>query len=90
MRIDYVLTSACLAPLIQSATVHGKGKERDGFLGSDHCPLTLIVTPGPPPTPPPPAAAPADGLAADGPSCAAAGAAEPEASTSSAAEAPQV
>ena len=41
MRIDYVLTSASLVPRIRRAVVHGKGPERRGFLGSDHCPLLV-------------------------------------------------
>jgi len=43
MRIDYVLVHESLAPRVSSATVHGKGAERAGFMGSDHCPLTVRI-----------------------------------------------
>lgn len=43
MRIDYVLLSPRLAPRVTAATVHGKGAERVGFLGSDHCPLVVTL-----------------------------------------------
>jgi exonuclease III len=36
MRIDYVLVEEALAPRVRTATVCGRGAERDGFLGSDH------------------------------------------------------
>ena len=39
--IDYVLTAASRVPRIRRAVVHGKGPERRGFLGSDHCPLLV-------------------------------------------------
>ena len=45
MRIDYVLVDQTLAPRVSKATVHGKGAERVGFLGSDHCPLLVALGP---------------------------------------------
>ena len=48
MRIDYVCVSSSLAPRIQRAVVHGKGPERSGFLGSDHCPLSVELGSTPP------------------------------------------
>ena len=41
MRIDYTLVSASLASRIVRAEILGSGYERDGFLGSDHCPVLL-------------------------------------------------
>ena len=43
MRIDYVLVHTSLASRVTSARVHGKGPERVGFLGSDHCPLVVVL-----------------------------------------------
>ena len=45
MRIDYVLVAQSLAPRVITAVVHGTGPERRGFLGSDHCPLTVTLAP---------------------------------------------
>ena len=45
MRIDYVMLSRSLAPRVSRAVVHGKGAARDGFLGSDHCPLLVTLAP---------------------------------------------
>lgn len=46
MRIDYSLVSSSLlegdsAMRITRAEVLGRGIEREGFLGSDHCPILL-------------------------------------------------
>ena len=41
MRIDYVLVCKSLVPRVLTARVHGKGADRAGFLGSDHCPLIV-------------------------------------------------
>jgi len=41
MRIDYLLVAHNLADRVESADVLGSGNDRDGFLGSDHCPLLL-------------------------------------------------
>lgn len=46
MRIDYSLVSSSLlegdsAMRIRRAEVLGRGIEREGFLGSDHCPILL-------------------------------------------------
>ena len=41
MRIDYVMLDEALLPRVRRATVIGRGPERDGFLGSDHCPLIV-------------------------------------------------
>lgn len=45
MRIDYVLLSSSLLPRAARAEVLGRGKERSGFLGSDHCPLLVELAP---------------------------------------------
>ncbi|CAB1110598.1 unnamed protein product [Ectocarpus sp. CCAP 1310/34] len=45
MRIDYFLLSTVLAPRIKEVKVFGSGADRDGFLGSDHCPLMLTLLP---------------------------------------------
>lgn len=37
-RIDYVMTSAALAPLIKRAKIH------DDVFGSDHCPVSIEIT----------------------------------------------
>ena len=45
-RIDYVLVErGALVQRIVRAAVHGKGPERGGFLGSDHCPLLVALSP---------------------------------------------
>ena len=49
MRIDYVLVARALTPRVESADVLGSGNERDGFLGSDHCPLLLQLSVAEPP-----------------------------------------
>ena len=45
MRIDYVLVEEPLAPRVSKASVVGKGPDRLGFLGSDHCPLVVTLSP---------------------------------------------
>lgn len=48
MRIDYILVSQELlvAHRVMKANLYGKGGVmRDGFLGSDHCPLLLTIEP---------------------------------------------
>jgi exodeoxyribonuclease-3 len=39
-RLDYFLVSEGLLPCVQDVIVH------DDILGSDHCPVTLVLTPG--------------------------------------------
>ncbi|GAQ85959.1 putative endonuclease/exonuclease/phosphatase family domain containing protein [Klebsormidium nitens] len=41
MRIDYFLLSESLVDRLESSEIHGTGIEREGFMGSDHCPITL-------------------------------------------------
>ena len=41
MRIDYVCVESPLAAAVRRAEVLGSGAEREGFLGSDHCPLLV-------------------------------------------------
>ena len=41
MRIDYWLVSADLYDQVETVEICGKGKKRDDFMGSDHCPLLL-------------------------------------------------
>jgi hypothetical protein len=45
MRIDYILASQALLQdfAIVEAEVLGRGRERAGFLGSDHCPILLVL-----------------------------------------------
>lgn len=45
MRIDYSLASQSLLQdfAIAEAEVLGRGRERVGFLGSDHCPILLVL-----------------------------------------------
>ena len=66
MRIDHALVSTGVA--VESCDLLGRGVGRDGFMGSDHCPLRLVlrgsaapvapVAPAPPPPAAPPAAPP--------------------------------
>jgi len=41
MRIDYFLVSSVMKDMILRAETCGRGKDREGFLGSDHCPIIL-------------------------------------------------
>lgn len=41
MRIDHCLLSRTLVSSVKSVDINDHGKERHGFLGSDHCPLIL-------------------------------------------------
>jgi len=43
MRIDYTLVSETIASQIASATIYGTGRSRTGFLGSDHCPIGIVL-----------------------------------------------
>lgn len=43
MRIDYFLLSTVLASQIAGVEVFGRGKDREGFLGSDHSPVMLTL-----------------------------------------------
>ncbi|KAH9613819.1 hypothetical protein KSS87_021710 [Heliosperma pusillum] len=45
MRIDYFLVSEKLKDRIVSCDIHGHGIELEGFYGSDHCPVTLELSP---------------------------------------------
>ncbi|KAG9446333.1 hypothetical protein H6P81_012461 [Aristolochia fimbriata] len=45
MRIDYFLVSEQLKDRIVSCEMHGKGIELQGFFGSDHCPVSLELSP---------------------------------------------
>ncbi|KAH9624435.1 hypothetical protein KSS87_000466 [Heliosperma pusillum] len=45
MRIDYFLVSEKLQDRIVSCDIHGHGIELEGFYGSDHCPVTLELSP---------------------------------------------
>ncbi|XP_024025028.1 DNA-(apurinic or apyrimidinic site) lyase [Morus notabilis] len=44
MRIDYFLVSEKLKDRILECKMHGQGIELQGFYGSDHCPVTLILS----------------------------------------------
>lgn len=45
MRIDYFIVSEKLKEKIVACEMHGKGIELQGFYGSDHCPVTLELSP---------------------------------------------
>ncbi|KMZ61656.1 DNA-(apurinic or apyrimidinic site) lyase, partial [Zostera marina] len=45
MRIDYFLISEELKGRIISCKMHGQGIELEGFYGSDHCPVSLELSP---------------------------------------------
>ncbi|KAK4264465.1 hypothetical protein QN277_025637 [Acacia crassicarpa] len=44
MRIDYFIVSEKLKDRIVACEMRGKGIELDGFVGSDHCPVTLELS----------------------------------------------
>lgn len=43
MRIDYALMAQELLPRLSACDILGSGADRNGFLGSDHCPLRLSM-----------------------------------------------
>jgi len=43
MRIDYGLIAEELLPRLSESSILGHGAERRGFLGSDHCPIRLVL-----------------------------------------------
>ncbi|KAJ4775116.1 DNA-(apurinic or apyrimidinic site) lyase [Rhynchospora pubera] len=44
MRIDYFIVSEKLKERIIACEIHGHGIEREGFYGSDHCPVSLKLS----------------------------------------------
>ncbi|KAI4336264.1 hypothetical protein L6164_014810 [Bauhinia variegata] len=44
MRIDYFIVSEALKEKIVSCELHGQGIELQGFYGSDHCPVSLVLS----------------------------------------------
>ncbi|KAF3436798.1 hypothetical protein FNV43_RR19551 [Rhamnella rubrinervis] len=44
MRIDYFVVSEKLQDRIRACEIHGHGIELQGFYGSDHCPVTLVLS----------------------------------------------
>ncbi|KAL5544011.1 hypothetical protein UlMin_007795 [Ulmus minor] len=44
MRIDYFIVSEKLKDRITACEMHGHGIELKGFYGSDHCPVTLVLS----------------------------------------------
>jgi len=46
-RLDYFLCSASLASRIKRCEILGRGTERIGFLGSDHCPVLMELSEAP-------------------------------------------
>ncbi|KAL6177570.1 hypothetical protein ACLB2K_049096 [Fragaria x ananassa] len=44
MRIDYFVVAEQLKDRIVSCEMHGQGIELQGFYGSDHCPVTLVLS----------------------------------------------
>eukprot|EP01018_Ginkgo_biloba_P023207 Gb_34536 [translate_table: standard] len=45
MRIDYFLVSETFKNRIIASNIHGHGIELEGFYGSDHCPISLELSP---------------------------------------------
>jgi hypothetical protein len=45
MRIDHALVSSALVDRVGRAEILGRGSRREGFMGSDHCPLLLEIRP---------------------------------------------
>uniref|UniRef100_A0A0D6R9B5 DNA-(apurinic or apyrimidinic site) endonuclease n=1 Tax=Araucaria cunninghamii TaxID=56994 RepID=A0A0D6R9B5_ARACU len=45
MRIDYFLVSNEFKDRTVASNIHGRGIEMEGFLGSDHCPISLELSP---------------------------------------------
>lgn len=43
MRIDYALVAEELLPRAEEASILGRGADRIGFMGSDHCPICLVL-----------------------------------------------
>ena len=52
-RLDYHLVSEELMPRVERCEILGHGVERAGFLGSDHCPVLLVLRDEAPQPPPP-------------------------------------
>ncbi|EPS63669.1 hypothetical protein M569_11112 [Genlisea aurea] len=50
MRIDYFLVSETLKERVVSCEMHGCGIELEGFYGSDHCPVSLLLSHTTPPS----------------------------------------
>ncbi|CAN6585485.1 unnamed protein product [Malus baccata var. baccata] len=46
MRIDYFVVAEKLKDRIVSCEMHGHGIELQGFYGSDHCPVSLVLSEG--------------------------------------------
>lgn len=46
MRIDHCIASSCLLPKIEGVQILGREVRRDGFMGSDHCPLLILCSDG--------------------------------------------
>ncbi|CAL9763784.1 unnamed protein product [Musa acuminata subsp. burmannicoides] len=44
MRIDYFIVSEKLKDRIVACEMHGHGIELEGFCGSDHCPVSLVLS----------------------------------------------
>jgi exodeoxyribonuclease III len=45
MRIDHFIGPKSLVERVESVVVCGRGVDREGFLGSDHCPIALKLRP---------------------------------------------
>ena len=43
MRIDYTLVDKRLVANVKRSEILGRGKDRHGFLGSDHCPILITL-----------------------------------------------
>ena len=43
MRIDYTLVDKRLVANVKRSEILGRGKDRHGFLGSDHCPILIAL-----------------------------------------------
>lgn len=45
MRIDHALVSSTLVDRVIKVEILGHGSQREGFMGSDHCPLLIELRP---------------------------------------------
>lgn len=46
MRIDHCIAPRCLLPKIEDVQILGQASKREGFMGSDHCPLLILCSDG--------------------------------------------
>lgn len=46
MRIDHCIATRHLLPKIEDVQILGRAFKREGFMGSDHCPLLILCSDG--------------------------------------------